>query len=206
MAFSAFVSVTTPTIAAAADYKMSMSTSEQTSGSDFQIGTSLSLQQQRWCEVLPFATRMARMTNGSTKALQAPVHVKEEWDMQVFQSFSHSPAATNTQGAQALPESGLAWSLQGKSALPVTTLGFLDVGDSPETLLATPKGNHKIHNCCYQQDLSRQTTLSAAGAQSQGFHEQCRSCEPQATTYYVAAGSEVWEGGYASHAEAYLHQ
>ena len=62
---------------------------------------------------------------------------------------------------------------------------------SPETLLATPKGNHKIHNCCYQQDLSRQTTLSAAGAQSQGLHEKCSTWEPQANTYCVAAGSNI---------------
>ena len=48
------------------------------------------------------------MTNGSTKALQAPVHVKDKWDMQVFQSFNHSPAPKTTQGAQALNGSGLA--------------------------------------------------------------------------------------------------
>ena len=42
-------------------------------------------------------------------------------------------------------------------------------GIPPENLLATPKGNHKIHNCCYQQDLRRQLTLSAAGAKSQGL-------------------------------------
>lgn len=63
--------------------------------------------------------------------------------------------------------------------------------DPPETLLATPKGNDKIHNCCYQQDLSRQTILSAAGAKGQGLCEQCQTREPQASTHYVAAGSEI---------------